>query len=122
MEENNLPIPGDLPVPGMELPGFPSDSFLNLLNDTGQSLDLSQSMNLNVTLEDVQNEARIQDEARRMEYLSRAKRRMPYIENYHIQPTELKPTLAGIHINRNNGLGFTFRLLTGYYVYNPAQR
>ena len=118
MAENNLSIPGDLPVPGMELPGFPSDSFLNLLNDTGQTLDLSGSINLNVTLEEVQN---LQDERRR-EYLSKAKRRMPYVENHHIQPTETKPTLAGIHINRNNSLGFTFRLLTGYFVYNPARR
>ena len=113
MEKNELLIPG------MELPGFPSDSFLNALNDTDQSMNLSQSMNLNLTVEDVQSQ---QNEIQRNQLLSQAKRRMPYVENFHIPPTETKPTLAGIHLSRFNTLGFTLRLLCGYFVYNPATR
>ena len=113
MAENNLPVPGE------ELAGFPSDSFLNALNGTDRSLNLSQSVNLNLTVEEVQRQ---QDENQRNQWLSMAKRKMPYIENYHIPPTETKPTLAGIHLSRFNNLGFTFRLLSGYYVYNLATR
>ena len=38
------------------------------------------------------------------------KRSLPYVENFHIPPTDTKPTLAGVHYSKRSGLGITLRV------------
>ena len=93
---------------------FPSFGFMDMMNDSEASL------NLEVTVQDLLNTTNNESERERLRRLQ--KRRMPYVENFHEQVTESKPTLAGIHISRRNVLGFTLRTEDGYHDYNPSMR
>ena len=51
------------------------------------------------------------------------KRRIPYIENLHINPTNTKPTMGGVHISQRTGLGSTLRYPDGlFYAMSPSYR
>ena len=54
--------------------------------------------------------------------LRKAKRYIPYLENFHVQPTDRKPTIAGIHFSERGGLEFTIRYPDNYYIMSPSYR
>ena len=74
--------------------------------------DSSQPLNLEITLENALNP---ENDEERQRHRSLAKRRMPYIENRHIRPTETLSTLGGIHLTERGCLGFLFRMFGGEY-------
>ena len=104
---DDLPLFGDeLPIFGDELPNLSGSTFVNMLNDS------SQPLNLEITLENVLNP---RNEEERLRHRSLAKRRMPYMENRHIRPTETISTLSGIHFTERGCLAFLFRMFGGDY-------
>ena len=74
----------ELPSFGDELPSLSVSTFMNMLNDTNQPL------NLDITVENVLNPT---NEEQRLYYNSLVKRSMPYIVNRHISVTETISTL-----------------------------
>ena len=55
--------------------------------------------------------------------LSKLKRPAPYLQNYHIPPTDTKPTIAGIHFSEKGALEFTLRYPDNkYYILSPSYR
>ena len=74
----------ELPSFGDELPSLSVSTFMNMLNDTNQPL------NLDITVENVLNPT---NEEQRLYYNSLVKRSMPYIVNRYISVTETISTL-----------------------------
>ena len=105
--------PFDLNIGNGTLPSF---SFVDFLNENTGIEDL----HLSVT--DLLVEYS-REEEKRKQYQSLAKRRMPYLENRHIDPTETRPTIAGIHRTKRGGICFNLRDYTkDYYQIKRTQK